>query len=94
MYLAEDRLLAQMVFSKKNSGFKLKFIPDSNVSVDPVTNLATLSAQRKRWTNGGWHAFGYVLNNLCIVRQSTHPFQVKYIYYPLIMAYSALMRWL
>jgi len=60
MYLAEDRIMCLGIHSL---GYDLAYLPDAESSVDPVTSLTRMMGQRRRWINGSWFAFEYVLGN-------------------------------
>ena len=57
MYLAEDRIMCLGIHAL---GYDIKYLPDVESSVDPVTSLTRLLGQRRRWINGSWFAFNYV----------------------------------
>lgn len=63
MYLAEDRVLCLEIVARKNSKYYLEYIKESVAEADPVTKLAGLIKQRRRWLNGTFFAMIYTLGN-------------------------------
>ncbi|PSC74218.1 chitin [Micractinium conductrix] len=63
MYLAEDRVLCLEIVARKNSKYYLEYIKEAVAEADPVTGLAGLIKQRRRWLNGTFFAMIYTLSN-------------------------------
>jgi len=63
MYLAEDRVLCLEIVARKNGKYYLEYIKEAVAEADPVTKLAALIKQRRRWLNGTFFAMIYTLSN-------------------------------
>lgn len=79
MYLAEDRVMCLGIHAL---GYDLAYLPDAESTVDPVTSLAKMLGQRRRWINGSWFAFQYVMNHRN--ERGTFAFYVQLSYYWLV----------
>lgn len=79
MYLAEDRVMCLGIHAL---GYDLAYLPDAQSTVDPVTSLAKMMGQRRRWINGSWFAFEYVLSHSS--ERGTCAFYVQLAYYWLV----------
>ncbi|KAI3424139.1 hypothetical protein D9Q98_009499 [Chlorella vulgaris] len=78
MYLAEDRVLCLEIVARKNSKYYLEYIKEAVAEADPVTGLAGLIKQRRRWLNGTFFAMIYTLSNWNrIWTESHHSFARK-----------------
>eukprot|EP00887_Chlorella_sp_A99_P006915 scaffold2.g6915.t1 len=78
MYLAEDRVLCLEIVARKNSKYYLEYVKEAVAEADPVTKLAGLIKQRRRWLNGTFFAQIYALSNWGrIWTESHHAFGVK-----------------
>lgn len=73
MYLAEDRILCLEIVARKDARFYLEYVKEAQAEADPVTSLAGLIKQRRRWLNGTFFAMVYALANWGrIWRESRH----------------------
>ncbi|GAB4813424.1 hypothetical protein N2152v2_000470 [Parachlorella kessleri] len=78
MYLAEDRVLCLEIVARKNSKYLLEYVKEAVAEADPVTKLAGLIKQRRRWLNGTFFAMIYTLSNWSrIWTESHHSFSRK-----------------
>jgi chitin synthase len=93
MYLAEDRIMCLELYACKQKRYYQKYIPNSDVRVDPVKNIPTLLAQRRRWNNGGWFALKYVFKHYTRVHESSHTFIEKIGFYSS-LGYAYVMRYM
>lgn len=73
--LAEDRILS---LGLKAAGYSFAYMPDVYAVVDPMSNLAGLIAQRRRWINGSWFAFHDVYSKRDQIKDCATQFQLGY----------------
>lgn len=79
MYLAEDRILCLEIVARKDARFYLEYVKEAQAEADPVTSLAGLIKQRRRWLNGTFFAMVYALANWGrIWRESRHTIARKF----------------
>ncbi|KDD74358.1 chitin synthase, partial [Helicosporidium sp. ATCC 50920] len=72
MYLAEDRVLCLEIVARKNARFYLEYVKEAVAEADPVTKLAGLIKQRRRWLNGTFFAIIYTLANWSRIWTESH----------------------
>lgn len=83
MYLAEDRVMCLGIHAL---GYDIKYLPNVESDIDPVTSLTRLLGQRRRWINGSWFAFNYVRKHY--YERTSCIFLIQIIYYTLVQILS------
>ena len=56
MYLAEDRVLCWELVAKDGEANLLRYVKGAVAETDPMSSLAGLISQRRRWLNGSLFA--------------------------------------
>ena len=59
LYLAEDRMLALEIFSRKD--YTLKYIPAVKSFVDPIKHLTSFLNERRKLINKSWFSMRYIM---------------------------------
>eukprot|EP00163_Fabomonas_tropica_P004861 TRINITY_DN14323_c0_g1_i1.p1 TRINITY_DN14323_c0_g1~~TRINITY_DN14323_c0_g1_i1.p1 ORF type:complete len:688 (+),score=120.42 TRINITY_DN14323_c0_g1_i1:114-2066(+) len=72
MYLAEDRVLCFQLVAMKHAKNKLYYVKNAQATVDAMTSLTGLIAQRRRWANGAGSNQLYVLLHFWQMIAHTH----------------------
>lgn len=89
MYLAEDRVLCLEIVARKNAKFYLEYVKEAVAEADPVTKLAGLIKQRRRWMNGTFFAIIYTLSNWSRIWTESHHSLVRKLILSLEFVYLA-----
>ena len=72
MYLAEDRVLCWELVAKDGEANLLRYVKGAVAETDPMSSLAGLISQRRRWLNGSLFAKLYAMKKLPQLARSAH----------------------
>jgi chitin synthase len=72
VYLAEDRVLCLNIVASANKRYTLRYVRQSKAVTDVPANLVSLIYQRRRWTNGSWHALVRNLKQFHQISKTKH----------------------
>eukprot|EP00056_Hartaetosiga_gracilis_P003311 m.62579 g.62579 ORF g.62579 m.62579 type:complete len:1060 (+) comp11408_c0_seq5:481-3660(+) len=70
--LAEDRFLSYAAVVSTNKPTITEFVPESVFYFEAETELRTFVFQRRRWNNGTFACFIWLMFNLGMIKRSTH----------------------
>eukprot|EP00049_Salpingoeca_infusionum_P010449 m.179654 g.179654 ORF g.179654 m.179654 type:complete len:1110 (+) comp14644_c0_seq1:809-4138(+) len=76
--LAEDRFLSYAAVVSTHKPTITEFVPESVFYFEAETELKTFVAQRRRWNNGTFACFVWLMLNLNIIRDTPHGFLFKF----------------
>ncbi|VUG17675.1 CHS2 [Brettanomyces bruxellensis] len=86
MYLAEDRILAWALVSRKNAKWVLKYVKSAKGETDVPETLSEFISQRRRWLNGSFFAALYSQIHSFQIWHTDHSlirkifFQIEFLY--------------
>lgn len=86
MYLAEDRILAWALVSRRNAKWVLKYVKSAKGETDVPETLSEFISQRRRWLNGSFFAALYSQIHAFQIWHTDHSllrkmfFQVEFLY--------------
>ncbi|BEJ10899.1 hypothetical protein CspHIS471_0103210 [Cutaneotrichosporon sp. HIS471] len=72
MFLAEDRILAFEIVTKKNAKWRLQYVKSAKAGTDVPSGVPEFISQRRRWLNGSIFASFYALYSFWRVWTSGH----------------------
>ncbi|QPG76130.1 hypothetical protein FOA43_003516 [Brettanomyces nanus] len=89
MYLAEDRILAWELVSRKNAKWVLKYVKSAKGETDVPETLSEFISQRRRWLNGAFFAALYSQLHFYNIWYTDHSFLRK-LFFHIEIIYMAL----
>ncbi|VEU24422.1 DEKNAAC105668 [Brettanomyces naardenensis] len=94
MYLAEDRILAWELVSRKKAKWVLKFVKSAQGETDVPETLSEFISQRRRWLNGAFFAALYSQLHFYNIWRTDHSllrkffFHIEFIYQGLTLLFN------
>lgn len=94
MYLAEDRILAWGLVSRKDAKWVLKYVKSAKGETDVPTTLSEFISQRRRWLNGAFFAALYSQMHFYKIWGTAHSllrkffFHIEFFYQGLTLLFS------
>jgi chitin synthase len=98
MYLAEDRILAFEIVTKKKEAWVLRYVKAAKATTDAPSALHEFISQRRRWLNGSFFASTHSLLHFYRIWTSGHNpmrmlwLQVEFIYNLINLIFTFLVR--